>query len=139
MDIPLGFENNTIANKVCKLKKSLYGLKQSPRAWFDRFTRVLMRDSYVQCQADHTLFIKHATNGRITILIVCVNDIVLTGNHWEEIDCLKRLLAREFEIKDLGHLKYCLRMEVTRSSKVNSMSQCKYVLNLLKEFRNDGM
>lgn len=79
----------------------MYSLKQSPRAWFDIFTRVLKRGGYVQCQADHTLFFKHATDGRFTKLTVYVDDIVLVGNHWEEIYCLKRLLVREFKIKIL--------------------------------------
>lgn len=104
MDIPLGFEDMSTANKVCKLKKSLYGLKQSPWVWFDWFTRVLKKEEYVQCQTDQTLFVKHATDARLTVLIVYVDDIVLTGNHWEEMDCLKKLLSREFEIKDLRHL-----------------------------------
>lgn len=64
MDIPPGFEYKTTLNKVCKLLKSLYGLKQSPRAWFDRVTRVLKVDGYNQCQLDHTLFVKHAAKGK---------------------------------------------------------------------------
>jgi len=111
----------------------LYGLKQSPRAWFDRFTRVLKRDECSQCQADHTLFVKHSTGARITVLIVYVDDIVLTGNNEEEIRRLKLLLSKEFEIKDLGLLRFFLGMEVARSSKGISVSQRKYVLDLLKE------
>ena len=54
MDAPLGFEDMFTKGKVCKMQKSLYGLKQSLRAWFDMFTRVLRRDGYTQCQSDHT-------------------------------------------------------------------------------------
>ena len=46
MDVPLGFESNHSRHKVCKLRKSLYGLKQSPRSWFERFTKVLKLDGY---------------------------------------------------------------------------------------------
>ena len=46
MEIPLGFEGNNDSNKVCKLQKALYGLKQSPRAWFDRFTKVIKKNDY---------------------------------------------------------------------------------------------
>ena len=70
----------------------------------------------MQSQVNHPLFIKHFTNGKITMLIVYVDDIVLTGNHQEEMRRLKQLLAKEFEIKDLGHLRYFLGMEVSRSS-----------------------
>ena len=117
MDIPAGFETKDTQGKVCELRKALYGLKQSPRAWFDRFTKVLKPDGYSRTQADHTLFIKHFTDGRITILIVYVDDIVLTRNHEGGMRRLKMLLSKEFEIKDLGHLKYFLGMEVARSNK----------------------
>ncbi|EXB62181.1 hypothetical protein L484_017568 [Morus notabilis] len=133
MDIPPGFETDHMRGRVCRLRKSLYGLKQSPRAWFDKFTRVLKQDGYLQSQADHTLFFKHFTNGKITVLIVYVDDIVLTGNYEEEIRRLKLLLSKEFEIKDLGHLRYFLGMEVARSRTGISVSQRKYVLDLLKE------
>ena len=99
------------STKVCKLKKSLYGLKQSPRAWFDRFTQVVKRYGYVQCQADHTLVVKHSPEGKVAILIVYVGDFK------EEMSKLKDLLAKEFEIKNLGTLKYFLGMEVARSRK----------------------
>ena len=72
------------------------------------------------------------------ILIVYVDDIVLTGNHEEEIRRLKGLLSREFEIKDLGLLRYFLGMEVARSSKGISVSQRKYVLDLLRETSMSG-
>ena len=59
MDLPLGFEEKFGEKKVCRLKKSLYGLKQSLRAWFDRFAKVVKLQGYVQSQADHTMFYKH--------------------------------------------------------------------------------
>lgn len=86
---------------------------------------------YSQCQADHTLFIKRSTEGKTTILIVYVDDIIVTGDCEEEIRSLKVFLAQEFEIKDLGNLKYFLGMEVARSKKGISISQRKYVLDLL--------
>ncbi|KAL5758013.1 hypothetical protein ACOSP7_020624 [Xanthoceras sorbifolium] len=128
---PPGLEND-YGDKVCKLKKSLYGLKQSPRAWFERFTKAVKRFGYTQCQADHTLFVHHAT-GVITILIVYVDDIIMTGNSEEEIQKLKSFLAKEFEIKDLGSMKYFLGMEVARSKAGICINQRKYILDLLKE------
>ena len=61
-----------------------------------------------------------------------MDDIVLTGNCKEEMAHLKHPLSREFEIKDLGHLKYFLGMEVARSSRGISVSQRKYTLDLLR-------
>lgn len=115
MEIPQGFEHGSNTKKVCKLRKSLYGLKQSPRAWFERFTKAVDKHGYSQGQSDHTLFIKHSSDGKIAILIVYVDDTILTGDFEDEMTKLKKFLAQEFEIKDLGILKYFLGMEVSRS------------------------
>ncbi|RVW45970.1 Soluble starch synthase 3, chloroplastic/amyloplastic [Vitis vinifera] len=133
MEIPPGFEESMAKNQVCKLQKSLYGLKQSPRAWFDRFTKAVLKLGYKQGQADHTLFVKKSRAGKMTILIVYVDDIILSGNDMEELQNLKKYLSEEFEIKDLGNLKYFLGMEVARSRKGIVVSQRKYILDLLKE------
>ncbi|RVW95017.1 Retrovirus-related Pol polyprotein from transposon TNT 1-94 [Vitis vinifera] len=133
MDIPAGLETTSNFNKVCRLRKSLYGLKQSPRAWFERFTKVVKGYRFVQCQSDHTLFVKHFPERKLAIIIIYVDDIILTGDHEEKIDLLKKLLTKEFEIKDLGNLKYFLGMEIARSKKGIAVSQRKYVLDLLNE------
>lgn len=88
---------------------------------------------YLQCQTDHTLFVNHTSNGFITVLIVYVDDIIITGNSEDEIQKLKIFLGKQFEIKDLGCLKYFLGMEVARSKKGICINQRKYVLDLLKE------
>ena len=118
---------------MCKLKKSLYGLKQSPRAWFGRFTKAIIQNGYTQCQVDHTLFVRFSSDKRIAILIVYVDDIILTGDYKEEMERLKDFLSKEFEIKDLGYLRYFLGMEIARSRHGIFVSQRKYVLDLLKE------
>ncbi|CAN1238082.1 Retrovirus-related Pol polyprotein from transposon RE1 [Linum grandiflorum] len=79
------------------------------------------------------MFVKHGREGRIAILIVYVDDIIITGNDEEEITRLKKKLNEEFELKDLGEMKYFLGMEVARSSKGLLISQRKYVLDLLDE------
>jgi hypothetical protein len=132
MEVPPGFDDEQTRGKVCKLKKALYGLKQSPRAWFDKFSKAMISFGYRQSNADHTLFIKHY-RGKITLLIVYVDDMVVTGDDKEEMTRLKRLLAQEFEIKDLGKLQYFLGIEVARSEKGIFISQRKYILDLLQE------
>ena len=78
--IPPGFEGKETINKVCRLRKALYRLKQSPKAWFGRFASVMKVTGYRQSQGDHTLFIKHSAIGRVTTLLVYVEDILVTGN-----------------------------------------------------------
>ena len=82
---------------------------------------------------DHTLFFKQSNDGRMTILIVYVDDIILTGDDTREVERLKKVLATKFKVKDLGQMQYFLGMEVARSRKGISISQRKYVLDLLTE------
>ncbi|CAL8990567.1 unnamed protein product [Prunus brigantina] len=133
MDLPSGCNfTRDKGNQVCKLKKSLYGLKQSPRAWFGRFTKSMKFFGYTQSNADHTLFLKR-DGKKLTALIVYVDDIVVTGNDTGEQLKLQKYLSQEFEMKDLGDLKYFLGIEVARSANGICLSQRKYVLDLLAE------
>ncbi|KAH9689179.1 retrovirus-related pol polyprotein from transposon RE1 [Citrus sinensis] len=135
MDLPPGCSGPERLNqKVCKLKKSLYGLKQSPRVWFGKFTKAMVHFGYNQSNSDHTLFIKKR-QGKITALIVYVDNIVITGNDEEEREALQKYLSREFEMKDLGALKYFLEIEVSRSKGGIFLSRRKYALDLLHETR----
>jgi len=81
---------------VCKLKKSLYGLKQSPKAWFKKLSMTLNCLGYKQGQVNHTMFIKSIVEGKKTILIVYVDDIIVTSDDLQEIENLKRRLKTEF-------------------------------------------
>ncbi|RVW60708.1 Retrovirus-related Pol polyprotein from transposon RE1 [Vitis vinifera] len=76
---------------------------------------------------------KHSKEGEMTLFIVYVNDIIITGDDEEGIGNLKKLLAREFVIKDLGQLRYFLGMEVGRTKEGIVVTQRKYVLDLLQE------
>ncbi|CAL2226490.1 unnamed protein product [Prunus armeniaca] len=131
MDIPPGY-NTTQTGTVCRLRKILYRLKQSPRAWFGRFTMAMKNNGFKQCNLDHTLFLKHR-KGKITSLIIYVDDIIITGNDKQEISQLQDYLATKFEMKDLGGLKYFLGIEVARSQQGIFLSQKKYVLDLLTD------
>jgi hypothetical protein len=132
MKIPPGFTTDQTKGKVLKLKKSLYGLKQSPRAWFDRFRHAMCSMWYKQCNIDHTIFYHHSRN-LVTILAVYVNDMIITVNDVVEIARLKKNLSKEFEVKDLGQLCYFLGIEIARSPEGIVLSQQKYVLDLLNE------
>ena len=72
---------------------------------------------YRQSQKDHTLFIKHSNSGEVTILIIYIDDIIITVDDSMEKDKLRKRLFAEFEIKELGRLKYLLGVEVAHSKK----------------------
>ena len=129
---PPGFSKGFRFNEVCRLKNALYGLKQSPRAWFGRFTAAMKTCGYQQSNSDHTLFLKRKGQ-LVTCLIIYVDDMIITGNDKEEFAELRHQLFKEFEMKDLGRLKYFLGIEVLRSKRGIFMSQRKYILDMLAE------
>uniref|UniRef100_A0A2N9FXX4 Integrase catalytic domain-containing protein n=1 Tax=Fagus sylvatica TaxID=28930 RepID=A0A2N9FXX4_FAGSY len=110
MDIPPGYTGSAETKIVCKLERALYGLKQSPRAWFGRFSSAMRKYGYHQSNSDHTLFLKHRQS-KVTALIVYVDDMIITGDDAEEISRLQEQLSTEFEMKNLGGLKYFLGIE----------------------------
>ncbi len=132
MEQPPGFVAQGETDLVCRLNKSLYGLKQSPRAWFGRFSAVVVEFGLQQCGVDHSVFYGHSRAGKI-ILIVYVDDIVITGDDNVGIQSLKSFLQTKFQTKDLGSLRYFLGIEVARSKMGINLSQRKYVLDLLEE------
>jgi Reverse transcriptase (RNA-dependent DNA polymerase) len=87
---------------------------------------------YTQSDSDHTLFYRKRQE-KIAVLIIYVDDMIITGDDQDEIDRLEKKLFEEFEMKDLGGLKYFLGIEVARTKEGISLSQRKYVLDLLVE------
>ena len=124
MDPPPGFRaEGEYSGKVCRLRKSLYGLKQSPRAWFSRFSDVVLSIGFTRCHSDHTCFIRRCPDGRCIILSVYVDDIIITGNDTTGIARVKEKLGTVFDVKDLGPLRYFLGIEIARSRHGISMTQ----------------
>ncbi|BFG30843.1 hypothetical protein CerSpe_171170 [Prunus speciosa] len=87
MSLPPGYSITGGTGNVCKFKKVLYGLKQSPWAWFGRFTTAMKKFGYQQANTDHTLFIKHKV-GKVTLLIIYVDDMIVTSDDTVEIEKL---------------------------------------------------
>ena len=83
------------------------------------------------------MFMKFSIEGKVAVLIVYINDIILIGDDVIEMNNLKSCLVTKFELKDLGSLKYFLRMEVVHSKK-GVVSQWRYVLDLLEEIGMSG-
>ena len=122
---------------VCKLHKSLYGLRQSSRQWNAKLTAALINYGFTQSMADYSLFVQK-TDDSFTVLLVYVDDIVLTGNNLTTINHIKAYLHSQFHIKDLGNLKYFLGFEVARSRRGLVLHQRKYCLDILSEFGLTG-
>jgi len=119
-------------NQVCKLLKSLYGLKQASRQWYSKFSLSLIAFGFTQFKADYSLFTK-VDNSSFTALLVYVDDIIVTGNCSSSIESFKSFLHNQFKIKDLGCLRYFLDLEVAKSSKGIHLCQRKYALDILAD------
>ncbi|RVW12980.1 Retrovirus-related Pol polyprotein from transposon RE1 [Vitis vinifera] len=133
MEQPPGFVAQGESGLVCRLRRSLYGLKQSPRAWFSRFSSVVQEFGMLRSTADHSVFYHHNSLGQCIYLVVYVDDIVITGSDQDGIQKLKQHLFTHFQTKDLGKLKYFLGIEIAQSSSGVVLSQRKYVLDILEE------
>jgi len=115
MEKPPGFVAQGESSLVCKLRRSLYGLKQSLRALFGKFSSVVQAFGMKQSEADHLVFYCHTSSSRCVYLVVYVDDIVIIRNDQEKIAQLKEHLFSHFQTKDLGKLKYFLGIEVAQS------------------------
>ena len=118
--------------QVCKLQRSLYGLKQASRQWYARLSSFLISHGYNQSTSNYSLFLKHESKS-ITALPVYVDDIVLSGNDLIEIRNITQLLDNAFKIKDLGDLKFFLGFEVARTPTGINLCQRKYALDILND------
>ncbi|GJW95624.1 retrovirus-related pol polyprotein from transposon TNT 1-94 [Tanacetum coccineum] len=106
---PEGFKQKGKENLVCRLNKSLYGLKQASRCWykFDSFIRSL---EYNRLHADPYAYFKRFRNDNFILLLLYVDDMLIAGLNKDRINKLKAQLAREFEMKDLGPANKILRI-----------------------------
>lgn len=97
-----------------RLHKSLYGLKQAPRNWFSKFSEAIKTTGFSQSHLDHSFFMQEK-GSTLTMVLIYVDDIIITGNNDKAIQDLKLFLQQQFHIKDLGKLKYFLGLEVAKS------------------------
>jgi hypothetical protein len=127
---PSGFIDPNYPNHVCKLHKSLYGLKQAPRQWFTRFSDYLEELGFCESKADYSLF-TFQKGDLLIILLIYVDDILITGTSSSYIFSLIQNLGRLFSMKDLGPLHYFLGLEAVYSTTGLHLTQTKYTMDLL--------
>ena len=102
------------SNKVCHLRHALYGLKQAPRAWFAKFSSTISHLGYMVSHYDYASFLRRTDKG-IILLLLYVDDMIITSDDLSGIKELKDILSLQFKMKDLGHLSYFLDLEITHS------------------------
>ncbi|KAL6142291.1 hypothetical protein ACLB2K_060574 [Fragaria x ananassa] len=140
MRLPPGHPREQEARMVCKLHKALYGLKQSPRAWHSKLSLVLLASGFTRSHVDSSLFVQTVRNNNIgkLVVLVYVDNLIVTGDNMDEIKALKLALHNVFAIKDLGVLKYFIGIELDQSSHGLFLNQRKYVVDLLTKAGMQG-
>ena len=129
---PPGFEDPSQPHMVCKLSKSLYGLKQAPRAWNERFTTALSQLGFQSTFSDSSLFVK-TTQSAIVVLLLFVDDIIITGSDSVAVQHAIDSLTAEFDLKDLGMLHYFLGIQISKTVSGLFLSQARYIKDLLEK------
>jgi histone deacetylase 1/2 len=111
MEQPLSYVDQTHPNLVCRLKKVLYDLKQTPKAWLYKIGQYLVTSGFQTSNVDFSLYMKKIDYG-IVVIVIYVDDLIIIGDIDVNISDLKKLLKQKFEMKDLGELHYFFNIEV---------------------------
>ena len=135
MTQPEGFENPRDAGKVCKLIRSIYGLKQASRSWNIRFDEEVKKLNFIKCEEEPCVY-KRFSGSVIMFLVLYVDDILLIGNDIPSLEKTKSSLKKVFSMKDLGEAAYILGIKIyrDRSNRLIGLSQSTYIDKVLKRF-----
>lgn len=139
MEIPDGIYTNVNRNeKVLKLNKSLYGLKQSPKAWNVKFNEFIVSLGFVPSQADECLYTRNK-NGTVVYLLLYVDDILICADELEIIEKFKRIIGDKFKCRDLGEINNFLGLNVTynKDEGIVKINQSKLIAKIAKRFNVD--
>jgi len=131
---PTGFMKIGEEEKVYKLRKALYGLKQAPRAWYNKIETYFLRNGFERCLCEHTLFTKLVEGGKLLIVSLYVDDLIYTGNDVSLCHSFKKSMMSEFDMTNLGRMRYFLGVEILQDSKGIFMCQRKYAQDVLSRF-----
>ncbi|KAJ9558432.1 hypothetical protein OSB04_013046 [Centaurea solstitialis] len=133
---PDGYKVKGKEDLVCKLQKSLYGLKQSPRQWYLKFDSFMRGVGYLRSDYDHCVYFRKLQDGSFIYLLLYVDDMLIASRSMIEIEKLKAQMKNHFEMKDLGEAKKILGMEITRNKETGAvyLTQKQYLEKLLMRF-----
>ncbi|CAB3992128.1 Retrovirus-related Pol poly from transposon TNT 1-94 [Paramuricea clavata] len=136
---PEGFVKHSESGEmlVCKLNKSLYGLKQSGRNWNHMLHTFLTSKGFTQLVSDPCVYIKKQ-NGKTTILLIWVDDIIIASNSTPSLKQVKDDLSCKFKMKDLGILSWFLGINFTFTGNTITMDQIRYIERILIRFKMEG-
>ncbi|KAL8145281.1 hypothetical protein AgCh_003468 [Apium graveolens] len=133
---PPGFIHEKYPNYVYKLKKSVYGLRQSPRCWYERLSQFLVNNGFICGTLDPTLFIFHKRDNFLLVQVY-VDDIVFGSSNESLCKWFSDCMHKEFNMSLMGELQYFLGLQINQSNAGIFIHQGKYIKDLLKRFALD--
>jgi transposase InsO family protein len=131
---PLGYLMKGKEEQVYRLHKALYGLKQAPRAWYSKIEQYFVKEGFVKCPHEATLFVKNDDKHNWLIISLYVDDLIFTGNDSSMFQSFKESMMNTFDMTDLGKMRYFLGIEVTQNEQGIFMCQEKYAKEILERF-----
>ena len=136
---PEGFVDQKHPNKVCKLKRCIYGLKQASRNWNHRFDDEITKYGFIRNEDESCVYMK-TSESSVTFLVLYVDDILIIGNHIPTLRGVKAWLGKCFSMKDLGEAQYILGIKIyrDRSKRLIGLSQSTYIDKVLKRFKMEN-
>lgn len=131
-----GYVDAAHPDYVCKLKRSLYGLKQSPRMWNHTIDDFMLKIGFGKCDSDHCVYVKRNGNGDMAFVVLYVDDLIIASGNDELLKSTKHMLSNRFEMTDLGELKYFLGVEIESNHKAGqvTMRQTSFLKSILIKF-----
>ncbi len=136
---PEGFIHSKYPNKVCKLERSIYGLKQASRSWNICFHEKIKEFGFSRSEYESCVYYK-ASGSNVTFLVLYVDDILIIGNNIPMLQSVKDWLGKCFSMKDLGNAAYILGIRIyrDRTKRLIGLSQSTYLDKILKRFNMDN-
>lgn len=135
MQQPQNFKDSRFPNKVMRLHKAIYGLKQSGREWNSNLDGTLRKLNFVPCDNESCLY-KGNYNGKLVLIAVYVDDIIVGCIDKSIVLNIKAKIAKEFNVDDKGELRYFLGMEIERDGPTGTikLSQSQYIRDILEQY-----
>jgi hypothetical protein len=130
---PLGFKNPKYPNRVYKLSKTLYELKQASWAWYARLKMFLVENGYVMGSVEKTIFtINHGTD--FLLAQIYMDDIIFGGSSHSHMSRFQKMMKKEFQMSMMGELTFFLGIQVKQTNQGTFVHQAKYTKDLMKKF-----
>jgi len=132
---PMSYEVKGHKDKVLKLNKALYVLKQAPKAWYSHIDGYFLKNGFVKYPHEYAIYVKIKESGVTLVVCLYADDLIFTRNNPKMFGDFKQTMIKEFEMMDIGLMSYCLRIEIKQGEDGIFVNQEKFTREILKKFK----